>query len=351
MRTTSPILQRWFALCGLLLLGWALADSALAAEEGRSYRLLIVDSQMGKPYDEIRAALSQALESFGYAEGRNLHIRLRVTDNDVKAGEAMLRSEVAANRYDVIYVGGTAATLSARNVLLGNPGERVVFGAPTDPVGIGVIKDFKSRPSANFTGVCFPVPLKARFRFLRQLLPEARNIGLIYADMPQSRSYNQWVQQLVDGDPEFRDLKVIFRSVPLQAGEQGERAMAEAAGKLARAMNDSVDVFLKPNDQMGTRRFFSEAVYQNASKPLIGLVRDDVMGQWGATAVVYPSHQSIGRQAARMIRDLFQGARIADIAPEWPKEYGFAVDLPKARQFALRIPLDVIQMAGDNVIK
>ena len=325
--------------------------AAAAVEEGRIYSLLIVDSQLGKPYDEIRTALATALESYGYVEGKNLLTRIRATENDVKAGEAVIRAEVAEHRYDVIYVGGTVATLAAKNVLLGNRRERVIFAAATDPVGIGVIHDFTSRPRENFTGICFPVPVKARFRFIRQLMPEARTIGLVYADMPQSHSYRKWVQHLLEADPEFRDLKVIFRSVPFVPGEQGDRAMTDAATKQVLAINDKVDLFIKPNDQMGTRRDFSEMVYQNATKPLIGLVRDDVMGRWGATAVVYPSHQSIGRQAARMIKDLFQGARIADIAPEWPKEYGFAVDLAKTRQFALRVPLEIIQMSGQDIVK
>ncbi|MFA7270043.1 MAG: ABC transporter substrate binding protein [Sterolibacterium sp.] len=335
----------------LLMAGLTTASSATQAAEDQVRHLLILDSQFGNPYDEVREALIKSLENDGYVEGRNLQTTLQVTGNDVAAGEDILKQELGRRRYDVIFVGGTAATISAKHVLYGNRRQAVVFASPTDPVGIGVIKDFVGPPVANFTGVCYPVPIKARFRFIRQLLPKARVFGLIYADMPQSRSYNKWVQQLLDTDPEFKDIKVIFRSVPLVTGEHGDRLMAETAARHVRALDAYVDAFIKPVDQMGTRRQFSELVYKTASKPLIGLVKDDVMGQWGATAVVYPSHQRIGRQAARMIRDLFQGKRIADIPPEWPKEYGFAVDLPKARQYGISVPVEILQMSGENIIK
>ena len=344
----APGAKVWCWAAALFL---ALPAANAPAGGERVQQVLILDSQAGNPYDEIRAALAAALAGYGYVEGRNLRSSLRVIGNDVASGESILREELQRQRYDVVYAGGTAATIAARNVLYGQAQQAVVFAAATDPVGIGVIKDFASKPPANFTGISYPVPVKSRLRFLRQLLPQARSIGIIYADMPQSRSYNAWLQQLVDSDPEFRDLKLEFRPVSLVTGENGDRLMAEAARRHVQALDAGVDVFLKPNDQMGTRRYFSEMVYKTASKPLLGMVRDDVMAHWGATGVIYPAHGAIGRQAARMIRDLLQGAEVAAIAPEWPGEYGFAVDLVKARKFGLSVPVEILQMAGDNIVK
>ncbi|MFA7279418.1 MAG: ABC transporter substrate binding protein [Sterolibacterium sp.] len=337
----------WF---GLFSVGWA-PSWADAGKEIRTYRLLILDSQLGNPYDEIRGALLKTLEEYGYVPGKNLRINLQVSGNDVKKGEAVLRQELGQGHYDVVLVGGTAATISAKNVLHGDRRQAVVFAAPTDPVGIGVIKDFTSKPVANFTGICYPVPVTARLRFIRQLMPQARSFGFVYADMPQSHSYVQWLKEQLEKNPEFGNIQVVFRKVPLVTGEHGDQQMAEAAEKHVRELDASVDAFIKPVDQMGTRRNFSEMVYRAASKPLIGLVKDDVMARWGATAVVYAAHASIGKQAARMIRDLFEGKAVAEILPEWPREYGFAVDLAKARQFGLNVPVEVLQMAGENIIK
>jgi putative ABC transport system substrate-binding protein len=341
-------------LVSLFSAGWVQSWAQSGADAGkaiRTYRLLILDSQMGNPYDEIRDALLKALEAYGYAAGKNLEIDLHVTGNDAKAGEGILRQELVRRRYDVVFVGGTAATISAKNVLLGERRPVVVFAAPTDPVGIGVIRDFTSKPVANFTGICYPVPVTARLRFIRQLMPQARSFGFIYADMPQSHSYVQWLKEQLEKNPEFGNIQIVFRKVPLVTGEHGDQQMAEAAEKHVRELDASVDAFIKPVDQMGTRRNFSEMVYRTASKPLIGVVKDDVMAHWGATAVVYPSHDSIGKQAARMIRDLFEGKAVAKILPEWPREYGFAIDLRKARQFGLTVPVEILQMAGENIVK
>ncbi|MBF0507004.1 MAG: hypothetical protein HQL09_09230 [Nitrospirae bacterium] len=318
-------------------------------KDAKAYKLLILDSQKGNPYDEVRASLLKALEGYGYMDGKNLKVTLHVIGNDIKEGERILREEVK-NKYDVVFVGGTAATIAAKNILYGKE-QRVVFGSPTDPVGIGVIKDFRRRPDANFTGVCYPVPIKARLKFVKQLLPRAKTLGLIYADMPQSHSYNKWIEDLLKNDPEFKDIKVIFKRVPLVTGEFGDKAMAAEAGKHVRELDSRVDAYIKPCDQMGTRRNFSEVVYKTSGKPLIGIVKDDVMGQWGATATMYPSHASIGNQTARMIKELFEGKKTSDILPEWPLTYGFAVDLRKAKQFGISVPVEILQMAGENIIK
>ena len=337
----------------ILVLSVALTGSlsCMAQEKGRVFKLLILDSQSGNPYDEVRAALAGALKSHGYQEGGNLRTRLRVAGNDVKAGERVLREELKKDRYDVIFVGGTIATISAKNLLLGDMSQRVVFGSPTDPVGIGVIRDFTSKPFANFTGICYPVPPAARLKFIKRLLPGARTFGLIYADMPQSVSYNQWLQNLIATDAEFKDLRIVFRAVPLITGEDGDKLMVQSAIPLIRELDAQVDAFIKPNDQMGTRRRFAETVYKTASKPLIGITKEDVMGHWGSTAVIYPSHASIGEQAARMIKELFEGKNIADITPEWPKKYGFAVDLPKTKQFKITVPVELLQLSGDNIVR
>ena len=333
----------------ILSLVSALSFGNAAPGNARTLNLLILDSQQGNPYDEVRASLLTELRNYGYTEGKNLRTTVRFSGNNIKEGERILNEELK-NAYDAVFVGGTAATVSAKNSLYGRT-QPVVFGAPTDPVGIGVIKDFSSRPVANFTGVCYPVPVRTRMKFLLRLMPKAKTFGLIYADMPQSRSYNRWLVQLLKSDPEFKDIRLIYRSVPLVTGEKGDRIMASYARKHIQELDPRVDAYLKPCDQMGTRRNFAEVLFMNSRKPLLGLVKDDVMGKWGATATIYPSHESIGAQAARMIKALFEGKQVGDILPEWPHKYGVAVDLNKVKQFGIDVPTEVLQMAGENIVR
>lgn len=333
----------------LLLLGCSLASAAPVPVPGHVYRLLALDSQSGSPYANVYAALLDALESYGYRKGENLSVTYHSAGNDVARGEAILR-QASEESYDVIYVGGTVSTIAAKNVLYQSP-QPVVFASATDPVGIGVIDGFNQPPKANFTGVCYPVPVKARLRFIRALFPQARRFGLVYADMPQSHSYNAWLSSTLQEDPVLEGMDILFRPVPLIKGEAGDKTMTQLARPIVQELEKKVDVFISANDQLGARRSFSNLIRKYTDKPLIGIVRSDVMDGWGAMAAVFPSHESIGRQAASMIQELFEGKSIDQIEPEWPARYGYAVDLKKAQAYGVTLPVGILQLAGENIVR
>ncbi|MEG3640171.1 ABC transporter substrate-binding protein [Magnetococcus sp. PR-3] len=337
----------YISLYATLMVGLLLLPTSATAQP--PFRLFILESQLGSPYQEAREALLQSLASYGYRKGQNLHVTIHSASNDVERGVKLLKQS-QPSRYDVIYTGGTVATIAAKQVLLGQD-IPVVFASPTDPVGIGVIDSFIYPPKANFTGVCYPVPVKARLRFVRQLMPKARTFGLIYADMPQSHSYNRWLQELIKSDPEFQDINILFQAVPLITGEDGDQRMADAAIPMIKSLDPQVDAFIKANDQLGARQPFAEHVSQYATKPLIGLVRQDVMEQWGASAVIYPSHSSIGKQAAKMVKRLLDGEAITNLTPQWPAKFGYAVDLRNTRKHRIVVPVGLLQLAGENIIK
>jgi len=282
-------------------------------------------------------------------EGKNLHVDSFSIDNDVALGEAILREHLS-DGYDVICLNGTVPTIAAKNVAYGDFRYKFVFASVTDAVGVGVIDAFNTTPKANFTGVSCPVPVEERFCFVRRLMPQVKTIGLIYADMPQSHSYRRWVEDLVANDPEFSDLTVVFRQVELVTGEGGNWVMAEKAKEFVRELNPLVDVFLSPSDQMGAQQHFPRAVYETATKPLIGLARDDVMAGWGATASMFTSSRSMGLQSGKMIVELFEGTDIRDIVPEEPANSGIAIDLRKTERFGIAVPDELIEQAGDNII-
>jgi putative ABC transport system substrate-binding protein len=316
---------------------------------GRHYKILALDSQSGSPYADVYASLINSLESYGYKKDQNLLVTHLSAGNDLKNGEEILLQE-KNQHYDVIYTGGTVSTIAAKNVFYQSD-QPVVFASATDPVGIGIIDGFDQLPKANFTGVCYPVPVKARLRFIRSLFPEATRFGLIYADMPQSRSYNAWLLSALKEDPLLKGMQILFRPVPFITGETGDATMSQLARPIVHELDNKVDVFISANDQLGARRSFSNLIRSQTDKPLIGIVRNDVMNNWGAMAAIFPSHQSIGAQAAKMIQSLFEGKPLKQIMPEWPAKFGYAVDLNKAQTYGVVLPVGILQLAGENIVR
>ena len=316
----------------------------------KMYKLAIIDGQNAEPYLPARLKLLEILKQRGLVEGKNLKIfSWNVENNNVKSEKAL--SEAIAQEPDVIVVNGTVPTIVAKKLYFNDGKNKFVFICVTDPVGIGAIDDFAVPIRFNFTGVSYPVIVKSRFKFITDLMPNVQKIGLIYSEMPQSLSYRKWVETLFKDDPEFANVKVEFRSVPFITGEDGVKKMADLAVKHVQDLNSIVDVFVSPNDQMGVNKYFPEVVWKNAKKPLIGLGINDVMKGWGATAVIYPSHDSMGEQAGIMVMKMFKGVKMRFIPAEWPKKNGFAFDLNKTKKFGIEVPVKFMQLAGNNIVR
>ncbi|MEH6627196.1 MAG: ABC transporter substrate binding protein [Motiliproteus sp.] len=325
-------------ICLLLAVFWMTPSFARSTD---SLKIMVVDSSQGEPYRTVREAMLAELQRRGFTLGSRLQIK-HLSLGNFGGPARHIWNEALTQRYDLIFVNGTAAALAFRDLALGAE-MPFIFAAVTDPVGIGIIEGFNSPPVSNFTGVSYPVDVETRLRFIRRVMPDAATIGLVYADMPQSKSYRRWLEQALE-KPEFDSLKVIYRSVPYIKSEGGHVRMTRLAQRHILELDSQVDVFISPNDQMGVQAPFAQMVYKTATKPLIGLGKKDVDEQWGATMSVYPSLEGMGTCAAAMIAHWHESGSISEIEARWP-QIGVAFDTPKLKQFNLRVDLSI-----DNVV-
>ncbi|MEK6794549.1 MAG: ABC transporter substrate binding protein [Spirochaetota bacterium] len=330
------------ALCSISLL-------VIAAPLSAQKKILVIDTQKtGWPADAA-VARKKYLDANGFVEGKDLTVVSVSVENDETKAAALLAEELPKN-YNVIVLNGTIPARAAKKAAFGTK-QPFVFAGVTDPVGVGIIADFKTAPTANFTGVSFPVPVRSRLAFIKQVMPKVKKIGLIYADMPQSHSYKTWLDDAIAGDPSLKGMQVIYRMVPAVTGETGPQQMADAAKAYVQELDAQVDLFISANDQMGVSKQFPMMVYQTAKKPLCGLGRSDVMDGLGATMSIYPVFDTFGVQSGRMIAELLKGKKVSDLVPEWPKQNGVAFDLGKAKKFGISVPVGLLELAGPNVVR
>lgn len=317
---------------------------------GEVRKILLIASESGEPYQSVIDSFTSQLAQTGYVKDRNLEIRQYSIDHYEGRAKRILQ-DGADRKYDLTVVLGTVATKALKKLILGDPQyEKVVFSTVTDPVGLGVVEDFKNPPKYNFTGVAYPVPVRKRFDFIRRLMPKARKIGLIYADMPQSHSYNKWVKDFLAGDPEYKDYEILFREVPFAKGEGGKIRMSRESEKFIRELDPKVDLFLSANDQLALQPFFPKLVYDIATKPLVGVGGPDVTERRGATASIFPTSEGLGRQTAKIVKRLLDGASIKEVVPEEANEFGIAFDMEKVRKFSITVPEDLLKQAGNNIV-
>src|SRR5262249_7864797 len=129
------------------------------------------------PQSKARAAAFQrGLQSFGWADGPNLHIDYRWGGGDVSRMRSYA-TELIAIAPDVVVAGGGEATAAFQQATRNVP---IVFVNVGDPVGAGFV-DSLSRPSGNATGfMLFEYGLSPKWlELLREIEPGVTRVAVI----------------------------------------------------------------------------------------------------------------------------------------------------------------------------
>lgn len=306
--------------------------------------LLVIDSQIGEPYETVRESMLATLKKMGYTKASGFTFEYYSLGNYPGAAKNLWEHRIKKVKFDAIFLNGTLAVSAFKNIAWKMPGYSFVFASVTDPVGLGVIDDYNQSPPANFTGVAIPMLVDERFGFVRKLMPNVKNIGMVYADMAQSHSYRKWLETLALQD-DWQDIKFHFRQVDFIPSDGGHSRMAQLSARYILELDPIVDVFVSSHDQLGAQKPFSIQFSKIAKTPLIGLDQKGVVEGWGAVASIYPDRAEMGAQAAVMIDRVLKGENIQKIFPERPRKYGIVIDRSLAKKYGIKISPELEQEA------
>ncbi len=303
--------------------------------------LLVIDSQVGDPYETVRESMLAALKKRGYTKESGFTFEYYSLGNYTGAAKNLWQHRIKKVKYDAIFLNGTLAVAAFKEIAWELSGYSFIFASVTDPVGLGVIDEYNQAPPANFTGVAIHMLVDERFDFVRKLMPNVKNIGLIYADMAQSHSYRKWIEALLLQEG-WEDITFHFRQVDFIPSDGGHTRMAHISRRYILELDPIVDVFVSAHDQLGAQRPFATLLSKIATKPLIGVGFKEVRDGWGAMASIYPDRAEIGVQAAIMIDRLLKGETVQQIFPERPRKYGISIDRSLVEKAGITLPPDIL---------
>jgi putative ABC transport system substrate-binding protein len=126
-------------------------------------------------FTAIVASFKQAMAAAGYIEGENVTYELHSAHGDVATADGLAMG-FANEPFDLLLGVGTPAAQALAGTHTVIP---IVFVGVTDPVGAGLVQNVAA-PEAGITGVANPLPVEKHLALARQLVPEARRVGLLY---------------------------------------------------------------------------------------------------------------------------------------------------------------------------
>jgi putative ABC transport system substrate-binding protein len=248
-------------------------------------------------------------------------VSLWVSEYNLKKEEPVeVYSKINKERPDIVVTLGSQASKLAKEKIKGIP---VVFCMILNP---------QQMIGSNITGVSMEILAEIQIKGIKEILPDAKNIGLIYS--PGSKG-NYEAISWVYGQKGF---KLITRKIGSEE---------ELSGAL-KDISSQIDCFLMiPDSRIYSSISVKHLLIQSLREefPVIGL--SSLYTKAGALFSFDCDYEDLGRQAGGITLRILNGEKPGNIAPLIPKKTKLSLNLATAERLGIKIPSQIIKQASE----
>lgn len=282
--------------------------------------------------DAVHDGIQESLAEAGYVEGESLRWESQSAQGN-PATAAQIASKYAGASPDVIVAIATPSAQAAVNAAGSIP---VIFSAVTDPVGAKLVKT-ANKPGGNISGVSDLSPIDQHMALIREILPEAKTIGVIYS---------------AGEDNSVSLVELIKTEAPKQnfteVKEVTITASSEVAGA-ARSLVGNVDAIYIPTDNTVVSALESVIqVGQDSDVPVFAGDTDSV--ERGAIAGISFDYFDVGRQTGKMVTKVLKGSKPADLPVEFVEVVQLFVNPTAAAEMGVTLP-EAVTKRADTIVE
>ena len=313
---------------------WPLAARAQQAERVRRIGVLMNTAADDPEGQARKTAFVQALQQFGWTDGRNVRIDYRWGGGDPDRVRRYT-AELVALAPDVILVTSGSALAALQNATRTVP---IVFVGVTDPVGAGYVASL-ARPGANTTGfTLFEYGTSGKWlELLKEIAP-----GVTRAAVIRDPSITSGTGQLAAIQAVAPSLGVELTPVDVREASGIEHSIAG----FARGSNCGLIVTISPLALRHRELIITLAARHQlpAVYPLAYFARTGGLISYG------PDSVDPYRRAAGYVDRILKGEKPADLPVQTPTKYELVINLKTAKALGLDVPATLLARA-DEVIE
>lgn len=269
-----------------------------AAKGGTEYTIGIAQFAEHGSLDNCREGFIEGLKEEGIVEGENLEVLYDNAQTDTGTASTIADNYVS-KKVDMICAIATPCAMSAYNATM-NTDIPVVYTAISDPVGAQLAsKDGKS--VGNVTGTSDALPVKEQLAMIRNVLPDAKKVGIIY-----TTSEANSVSTIAEYKKYAKDYD--FEIVETGINTVGDVDMAAAD------MVTKVDCITNLTDNTVVSALQTVLDHANEAKiPVFGSEVEQVKA--GCVAAVGIDYFALGKQTGKMAAKILKGEAKASDMP------------------------------------
>jgi ABC transporter substrate binding protein. len=273
--------------------------------------------------DAAREGFMDGLKQAGFTEHK-VKIDVKNAQGDFATAQNIAEGFKDEN-VDLIYAIATPAVQAAYNVTKDIP---IVFAAVTDPVSAKVVESL-DKPNTNVTGVSDMTPVEEQLKLLKQILPDAKNVGIMY----NAGEINSVVQ-----------VDMAKKAAPA-LGLNLVEATVSTSGEVSQAAQSlvgRVDAIYIPTDNTIASSIQAVAKVANANKiPVIASEEGMVSG--GALITKGINYYNLGVDAGKIAAEILNGKKPADIPVMLPQNMDIVVNKTTMGILGIKLPDDILK--------
>jgi putative tryptophan/tyrosine transport system substrate-binding protein len=317
---------------------WPLAGRAQQPGRVRRVGVLTAYRENDPSTQPFLTAFAQALERFGWAEGKNIQIDYRFA-----AGDPVLFKTYAAELVglapDAILAGSSQSVAALRQQTHTIP---IVFAAVGDPVGQGFVQSL-ARPGGNITGFSSAdAPLYGKWlQLLKEIAPRITRVAVIFNPdaKPAAVLFNASIDAIEAAAP---SLGISVTLAPVRDDFGIEVAIAAHAREPGGGLVDFPDA--------GFTTTHRDVIIAAATRHRLPMIGWHAVSRSGGLMSYWFDPADSFVAAASYIDRILKGAKPADLPVQQPTKYSLIINLKTANALGLTVPQSILQRA-DEVIE
>jgi len=316
-----------YVLLAVLLALGAVAGCGGAEQEAEPVKLGVIQIVEHPALDAARQGFLDVLAENGYKDGENLAVDYQNAQGQQDTLQT-IANKFVQDKKDLILA---IATPSAQAMADKTSDIPILITAVTDPVAAKLVKSM-DKPDTNVTGTTDMNPIKEQLQLIKDLVPEAKKIGVIY----NSSEVNSQVQVKICKEvaPEL-GLEIV--EAPITASNEVMQGAQSLVGRC--------DAVYVPTDNMVVAAIASVVkVGEDNKLPVFAGEENTVKG--GAIGTYGIDYYKLGRQTGEMALRVLQGEKPQDMPIESQKELSLTLNLGAAERMGVTIPEEMKAQAN-----
>ena len=270
------------------------AGKTSSNDSEKSYTIGISQFAEHGSLDNCREGFLEGLKEEGIEEGKNLTVEVKNAAADQGTAK-QISDGFVSDKVDLVCAIATPSAQAAYNSAM-NSDIPVVYTAVTDPVAAKLAKE-DGTPAGNVTGTSDELPIKAQLEMIREMLPDAKNIGILYTTS-EANSVSA-----------IEEYKSLVKKYDFELVEKGITTTADVS-LAADDLLSKVDCITNLTDNTVVASLPTILDKANEKKiPVFGSEIEQV--KIGCLAAMGLDYVDLGKQTGRMAAEVLKGEKKA----------------------------------------